>query len=113
MSGSDSNQCEGYSNYATFGVAVTLDNERETFDALREQAEIERASVKSDGNFIAGIWTEEQTALYRFADWMKDYTERLCESGKDQSLIASQMIQAGLAEVNWEELAASILGENS
>ena len=51
------------------------------------------------------------------ADWVKDFTEQLCgfedeEFGIPQpSMMASQVIYAGLADVNWDEIAENILSE--
>jgi hypothetical protein len=105
----------GWTNYATWGVALVLDNDQYTYEQVREQVQIERNSVKSNGNVIAGIWTEEDAVRFELADWLKDYTEMLCgleDEGlgiPEPSLMDKQVISAGLAED--EEIADNMLAD--
>lgn len=101
---------EGYSNYATFGVAVVIDNDPDWSKQVRDSAERIAATIEEHENVQSGIWTAEQAARFELADHLKDFAQQLCERG-NPSLLGAQMIQAGLAEVNWHELADDYLGE--
>lgn len=102
----------GWTNYATWGVALVLDNDRGTYEAVREMAAESKASAMAK--------SEERGSHYAaldLADRLKDFTEELCGLEGDEygapepSLMAKQVIQAGLAEVNWDEIARNILSE--
>lgn len=105
----------GWTNYATWGVALVLDNDETTYNEVRETARAYRDGADLHDNVTAGIWTAEEAVRYELADWIKDYTERLCDDTHlrvpGRSLMASQVIQAGLAEVNWDEIARNVLSE--
>ena len=102
---------EGYSNYATFGVAVTLDNDRDLAEEVAQNIALIRVQAPPSANVIQGIWTVEETIRFETADMLKEIASRLVEDGSP-SLMAAQMAQAGLAEVNWEELADGYLAED-
>lgn len=94
----------GWTNYATWGVALVLDNDEGTYshvwDVLVRRAT--EAAAESDIGKPA----------YYLADALKDYTEELCglESDNDElSMMARQVIAAGLCEVDWDEIAANVL----
>lgn len=106
---------QGHTNYATFGVAVTLQNDRAMWGAVRQM--VAAVEIESDDaeNVRNGIWTKDQYVRFTLADRIKDYTERLCEGAvfpqNSGHLMASQMIQAGLSEVDWEDVADSFLSD--
>lgn len=92
----------GWKNYATWGVALVLDNDQGTYTEVREIAKLHKHSGDDAGR-------------YRFAEWLKDYTEELCglEDDADHlSLMARQVIQAGLSDVDWDEIASNVLSES-
>lgn len=92
----------GWTNYATWGVALVLDSDRATYETVREEAQRVSSGV------------EEYPALM-LSDYLKDFTEELCGLEDDEdhlSLMARQVISAGLAEVNWREIAENILSES-
>lgn len=95
---------QGFANYATFGVSVTLDNAREHHERMRAKVRELLDNPTVIEAVAAGTWEVEQGIRFAFADWLKDYAERLVEAG-NPSLLAAQMAQAGLAEVDWENLA--------
>lgn len=101
----------GWTNYATWGVALVLDNDEGTYSYVRERLAELSEEADDDGRLPNGV-----ELRYELADWLEDYTERLCGLEGDfdmpePSLMARQVLQAGLAEVNWDEIALSLIAE--
>ena len=85
----------GWSNYATWGVALVLGNDQGVDEMVREMG------TASDPD-------------WRYADQIRDLVESMCEvpdsptspgEGIFYPLMARQIIQAGLADVDWVEIA--------
>ncbi len=92
----------GWTNYATWGVALVLNNDESTYNAVRAQAhEIRSTNDRPDLDL---------------ADWVKDFTEELCgleEEHEDYlTPMARQVLAAGLAKVDWHEIAENVLSES-
>lgn len=104
----------GWSNYATWGVALVLDNDQGTYSYVRERLAELRKSSPSLYNVQQGIWTADQAIRFELADILKDFTEDLCglEDEPGPTLMARQVIQAGLSDVNWSEIAENIADES-
>lgn len=106
----------GWTNYATWGVALVLDNDEGSYNYVRERTNEFKTQALEHRN-VPEIWTAEEAARYELADFLKDYTEELCGLGgeayglPEPSLMAMQVIQAGLANVDWDEIARNILSE--
>lgn len=104
---------EGWSNYATWGIALVLDNEQATYVECDEQARAFVDSASHQPQVLEGIWTAEKAALFGMEDWVKDYVEMLCglDAGEEREYqreptdMARQMIYAGLADVDWPAIA--------
>lgn len=98
----------GWTNYATWGVALVLDNDQGTYGYVRERAE--EAKDEAERRFQG----RPHVTASLLADAIKDFTEELCELGDsaDPTMMARQVIMAGLAEVNWREIAENILSES-
>lgn len=103
---------QGFTNYATFGVAVTLDNNESNLNYVRAAVKQITESAATGSNVSEGIWTKAEATLFNVADWVKDYVESLCELSNDQLGMQSQMIQAGLAEVDWHNIADHYINED-
>lgn len=109
-------EVEGFTNYATAGVAMTLDNcDRGSRHATSDRARAARDLAPTHQSVKDGIWTVEQAERFRLADTLKIYVEALCEQGQARTgsglgaLLVSQMVQAGLGEVDWNDLAEHYL----
>lgn len=106
----------GWTNYATWGVALVLDNDEGTYTIVRERV-AEIVAAAADHHNVPEIWTAEKAALFDVADFVKDFTEELCGLGGEEyglpepSMMASQVIGAGLAAVDWEEIAGHLVEE--
>lgn len=101
---------QGWKNYATWGVALVLDNDEGTYNEVHEQVTLLRDAADSDPNVTQGIWTAADCVRFRLEDWLKDYVEELCGLDGDlgipePTLMARQVLHAGLAEVDWTEVA--------
>jgi hypothetical protein len=106
----------GWSNYATWGVALVLDNDEGTYPQVREMARDCRDAACEHPNVSGHIWDLEQAERFLFADQLKDYVESLCGLDDDlgvtePTMMAKQVLQAGLADVDWQEIADNILGD--
>jgi hypothetical protein len=100
----------GWKNYATWGVALVLDNEQSTYNEARNRAHTIEMHAPGSPQVIDGIWTKEQAARFVLADWLKDYVEELCGLESDElSMMARQMIGAALSDVDWDEIASHYL----
>jgi hypothetical protein len=97
----------GWKNYATWGVALVLDNDEGTYLHVRELLE----GIAADAPLGDPVVSREDYIRYTLADRIKDYTEDLCglEDEPGPSLMARQVIQAGLAEVEWADIASHVL----
>ena len=100
----------GWTNYATWGVALVLDNDEGTYNEVRERAE---SLLAYDHPNVPEIWTADEAARFGLADFLKDYVEDLCglEDDPGPTLMACQVLQAGLGDVDWDEIARVILSE--
>jgi hypothetical protein len=102
----------GWKNYATWGVALVLDSDAGTYNYVREKVAEIKADAPDHRN-VPDLWTAEEAARFEVADFLKDYTEELCGFGGVHRLntMAHQVIGAGLADVDWDEIASNILSE--
>ncbi|MCP4493350.1 MAG: hypothetical protein GY820_39500 [Gammaproteobacteria bacterium] len=95
----------GYSNRPTWTVALWLDNDKGTQEAVREMAESVRA-VSEATEFL----TAHEVAVRDLESALKDYAEELCPSNAGASM-ESDLIGWVLAWVDWRELAENYLSE--
>ena len=109
----------GWTNYATWGVPLVLDNDEGSYRYVRDELvprcrdEAQRWLV--DNPSMRDALTVDEVTRHRLEDALKDYTEELCGLEDDEDripLMARQVIAAGLAEVNWREIAENILSES-
>jgi hypothetical protein len=116
----DTKRYNGWTNYETWNVKLWIDNERGDYEHWREQAIScwrDRARLESWENPGRLQQTDEQRALYRLADQLKDsYEESQCNILEGANLSASMwadLLGAALSEVNWREIAESMLEDLS
>lgn len=112
----------GWTNFETWGVALILDNDQGTYTECRERAEQFKAEAPEHHN-VPDIWSAESAARFEMADWLKDYTEALCGLGANSdfetygipepSMMARQLLQGAISDVNFEEIAGHYLDELS
>lgn len=96
----------GWTNYATWGVVLVLDNEQETHERCNLEADYHKRMAPGTSQVLDGIWTEKQSARFRMVDWLSDYVEDLCGiEGDSLPLMARQLIGAAMSDVDWDEIA--------
>lgn len=95
----------GWTNYETWLVNLWLDNDSGTQDYLREMAQEVRDNPEPNQFSETGFLSPEYTLSGR----IKDYVEELLEPQTSESGLASDLIGAALSEVNWSEIAGSVL----
>ena len=114
MQATEDQTYNGWKNYATWGVALVLDNDEGTYNMVRERVQ-ELKDEAPDHRNVPDIWTKEEAVRFDLADYLKDFTEELCGLGgeayglPEPSMMAMQVIQAGLADVDWDEVASHYL----
>lgn len=87
----------GWTNYETWCVALHLDNEQGSYDYWRAIAqEAWEQAVPTNA------WTRSEAARFELSDRLKDEHE---ESKPDVSGVWADMLNAALAEVEWDEIA--------
>ena len=86
---------QGWTNYATWGVALILDNDQGTQEHRQELTRV-AARQGHPRSFLAA-------SLREYVDELA-YTVELSD-------MAAQMLGAGLAEVDWDDLTETYLAE--
>lgn len=109
-------ECEGWRNYATFGVAVVLDNDRALASKRRSMTKAAVTLAPGAAQVLEGIWTESEAARFTLADALKDWIERELERAQEPCRepfagMVGQLVQAGLGDVDWSGIAAHDLEE--
>jgi hypothetical protein len=83
----------GWTNYETWAIKMWIDNEEPSYRHWLERAE---AAV------------EDETEAYEFAQEIKEYHE---EALPELEGFAADLLGAAMSEVNWQEIAESLLGD--
>ena len=100
----------GWTNYETWAVKLWIDSEKSNQDYWREAAQAEwNPAIANE------ILTREQRTLYNLADRLKDEHEEGTTAEAIGDAIAgtvySALLSAALSNVNWSEIAESLLDE--
>jgi hypothetical protein len=92
---------QGWKNYATWGVALILDNNRDMYEYMQQQVKAAMASS-----------VELSSQIVELGDIIREYVEGLVEEALDTSNeMAAQLINVALGEVDWNEIAKSYIEE--
>ncbi|KKK90141.1 hypothetical protein LCGC14_2726060 [marine sediment metagenome] len=94
--------CNGWTNYETWVTALWMDNEEYTQEIQQAWKRQAIATPKNE------VWTKEETERFTLADIIKDYVEENNPLASDASMY-SDLMRAAIQEVNWQEIADSIL----
>lgn len=95
----------GWTNYETWAVALWIDNERGSHEYWREVARGCWEGARADGMF-----SRQDRARFALADRLKDELVEASPLNDDSSLY-SDLLNAAISEVNWSEIACSMLTE--
>ena len=95
---------QGHANYETWAVKLWLDNEEGSYNYWRDQT---RAILDDPprGDFYI---TSERKTVHTLADELKAWHE---EAMPDLEGFASDLLNAALSEVDWDEMAESMIGD--
>ena len=94
---------QGWDNYATWGVALILDDNQEMLEYVQE----EMRRIMDGGG-------EEASQVTELEDVIREYVEGMTEEAQaDANEMISQLISVAMAEVNWREIAKSYIDEES
>jgi len=100
---------QGWSNYETWCVSLWIDNEEASYKYWRAEARRHRLTAPSSANVRDGIWTEVEAIRYGLADQIRwEITENAPIS---EPIVYSDLLAAALQEVNWVEIAETLLAE--
>jgi hypothetical protein len=97
----------GWTNYETWAVALWLDNEEGPYAYWREQAEEHRRTAPDCRQVQQGIWKPTEAAKFNLADQLKLEVEDA--SPHAEASMYSDLLNAALSEVNWQEIAENML----
>jgi hypothetical protein len=101
------NTYNGWTNYETWAIAIWLDSDQATYSSWCEQARQHRENAPRCQQVIDDTWSEKDAAKYNLADQLK---EEITGDAPDELKGAySDLLNAALGEVNWDEIAAHYL----
>ncbi len=103
----DDKTYNGWSNYETWVVKLWMDNDAASYRHMREQAQEAWDSAQASKSF-----TRKERAELDLADTLKeDHEEAMSQVEGAQGNVFSDLLGAALSEVNWMEIAKSILND--
>jgi hypothetical protein len=99
----------GWTNYETWNYKLWMDNDAGSYEYYRELA----AELASDPEIEASdVLTPIENHRYHLAESLKEQCEyQLEEWMPSQSGPFSDILNAGISQINWDEIAKSILDD--
>jgi hypothetical protein len=99
----------GWKNYETWAVVLWLENEQASAEYWREQAEEHCRTAPRCRQVLQGYWSAEEAATFNLADQIKEELENA--SPLPDAGLFTDLLNAALWEVDWQEVAESFLEE--
>jgi|SRR5437660_6702764 len=101
----------GHANYETWAVKLWMDNDSGSYDHYQEVSdEVVRRVADGEGNEFAG--TSEDRERIMLAEILKAEHEEGAEAFMaNQASVYADLMNAALSEVDWYEIAQSLLDE--
>lgn len=97
---------EGWSSYNTWAVKLWLDNDYETHKCWRQSAMSTWAEAQPDKPI-----TRRENACMMLAEHLKDDHIDNAPLFDGQSTVYSDLLCSALSDVNWHEIADSMIGD--
>lgn len=97
--------CNGWTNYETWNVKLWLDNDQCSYAYWQETA-----NDVWDASEPRSCFSRSDAARYDLADQVKESIEEHNPLADDDSMY-SDLLGAALSDVNWDEIANSLLEE--
>lgn len=97
----------GWSNYETWTVSLWIDNDQQSYEYWREQADAQRKAALTCSQVLNGTWTAEEAAKYNLATQLKE--EITTGSPLSTASMYSDLLNTALANVDWQEIADDYL----
>lgn len=99
------NTYNGWTNYETWAVKLWMDNDYGSYRYWESEAQDAWDGAEADGTF-----TRKERAAIDLADRLKDQWEE-GNPLSGQASAYSDLLNAALSEVNWDEIARNMLEE--
>lgn len=98
----------GWTNYETWNVNLWLNNEEQSYLYWEESAIDAWQDAETDENTKNGTWTRSEAARFYMANRLKEEVT-LGNPLVGAASMYSDLLGATLSEVNWNEIANSLL----
>lgn len=96
----------GWTNYETWAVKLWIDNEEPSYIYWRDCAK--QAWDKAEDGYPLSYFNKTENAQTTIANVLKDEIEE-ANPLTDQASMFSDLMNAALSEVNWYEIATSLI----
>jgi hypothetical protein len=98
----------GWKNYPTWNVALWLGNDEGIYNATREIV----AEITSEDESTSEYWTLEESHRFNLADALKSWVRDDLSPDLGASF-AADLLGYALDQVNWEEIASSLIRDSA
>lgn len=98
-------QYSGWTNYETWNCKLWLDNDEGSQELQQDFLKSAQHTKK------VSVWTDEENVKFNLADLLKDYIEENNPLA-DSATMYSDIMTAALQEIDWNEIAQSIIDDN-
>jgi hypothetical protein len=102
-------KCNGWTNYETWCVNLWLMNDEESYRHWADESRRHMAEASESRRVKEGNYTIREAARCALAEHLQETIE--AEAGLSFATLCTDLLQAALAEVNWQEIAGNWLDD--